>query len=261
MSQENSSKTTQFRDWLITSFDKKEEDIQRLLVTIGVTKFAYICHDKDVYTKDDIERLDGKDGKGKEIKEGDKKDPHWHIFFHTTGKFTPSKMCSIWEEPSCHVDHVKLPNKALRYLVHTKEFSPKIPYPSESVKTNIKDFEKIVKASLESVGEEESEYLEVLQLIRDNGFLTYSALLDYIAVFKPSLIKVAVDKSFAFKSYIKETSIDHSNEDLLDRIVDLTKKCRYLLSRLECYEGKADLPENIFPKTDWFTGDPVKSAI
>jgi len=234
---EKSTKTKQFRDWLVTSFEKNETDIQRILVTLGIKSYAYIFHDKDYYNADDIKRLEGKDGKGKAIKAGDKKDPHFHIFFHTTGKYTPSKICSIWEEPSQHVDRVKLPNKALRYLVHTSEFAPKVPYPVECVKTNIKGFDKIVKATLECVDEQESDYLEILHIIREAGCVSYSALLDYISVFKPSLIKTAVDKSYSFKTYINETAIDHTKEDLLDEVFKLKAKCSFLVSRLNEYEN------------------------
>ncbi len=234
---EKSSKTRQFREWLVTSFDKNETDIKRILVTLGIKSYAYILHDKDTYTQEDIERLEGKDGKGKAIKAGDKKDSHFHIYFHTTGKYTPSKMCSIWEEPSQRVDRVKLPNKALRYLVHTSEFAPKYPYPLECVKTNIKGFDKIVKATLDCVDERESDYLEILHIIREAGCVSYSALLDYISVFKPSLIKTAVDKAYSFKIYISETQIDHSKEDLLDQVFKLKAKCSFLLNRLNEYEN------------------------
>ena len=258
---EESTSTKQFREWLVTSFDKNEEQIKRILVILCVTRYAYILHDNDTYSKEDIERLGGKDGKGKEIKEGDKKDPHWHIYFHTKGKYTPTKMAVIWEEPSHHVDCVKLPNKTLRYLVHTEEFQPKTPYPVKSVKTNIKDFEDIVNATLDEFGETTNDYMEILSIIDSVGFYTYKSLVDYLVVFRPSLVKSCIEKCYAFQLYIKQSGTDYEKERLNARVIDLEHRCRYLLSRLEEYEGKVELPESLFPKYDPFTGEKRKTAI
>lgn len=202
------NKTHQYRDWLFTSFTLKEDDIRKVLTIVGAVKYAYICHDNDKYSEDDIKRLDGKNGKGQEIHVGDLKDKHFHVFFHSKNKYSVKGMVKFLGNFgifSHEIDHVKCVNLTLRYLIHVDN-PEKTSYSVNAVSTNIKEYNNIVSSILSEVEDGQDE-IEVIKYIQENSnvCVSFTALVTQLYLFKPELVKIALKYSYALKTYIEQT--------------------------------------------------------
>lgn len=201
-------KTTQYRDWLFTTFILKEDDIRKILTIVGAVKYAYICHDKDKYSEDDVERLEGKNGKGEEVHVGDLKDKHFHVYFHSKCKYSVKAMIKFLGNFgifSHEIDHVKCTNLTLRYLIHVDN-PEKASYSVNAVSTNIKEYKNIVSSILSEVEDGQDE-IEVIKYIQDNSnvCVSFTALVTQLYLFRPELVKVALRYSYALKTYIEQT--------------------------------------------------------
>lgn len=118
-----------------------EEQIKDGLNHRTITRYAYILHDKDVYTEED-EKKDPK------RKAGTKKNDHYHIVVETAKNKYPVENIAKWF--NVPPNQIKLPKgrgaflDCVEYLTHEHEKQQKLGkylYPNEEVKSNF-DFRK-----------------------------------------------------------------------------------------------------------------------
>lgn len=123
----------------------------------GIKKYAYIAHDKDVYTAKDVERM--KEQYDLDVAEGDTKPKHWHVVLSCPNKAEVYSIAKWFGIPEFCVDVPKGYGAFLDcvyYLTHEDEKQQemgKVVYPSDEVKA---DFDW--KAELEKRAERQLRY-------------------------------------------------------------------------------------------------------
>ncbi len=119
-----------------------EDVIRDALIVIKAknVKWAYICHDKDTYTEEDVKRLKKK--YKKDVAVGDIKPRHWHVVLQYPDQKTLKQIVTNFNVPKNQVDLPKGRNAFLNcveYLTHSsakEQAKGKHLYPDSEVKAN-----------------------------------------------------------------------------------------------------------------------------
>lgn len=163
-----------------------EEQIKKALDRKCITKWAYICHDKDQYTKSDEE-------KNRQYKAGTLKAPHWHIVMQFSvgqqieniAKWFEQKPERVEKSKSGRFEHM------LTYLVHAND-STKFQYRPEEVKSNF-DYIAFIQSGASS-----TRQVEIVQQIRDGIIREYNYT-DYMTVFEYNKYKKSIDNAYKYR--------------------------------------------------------------
>lgn len=130
-------KSRKFRMFEIVLRDKIEvqhviKQVKSLYSSGKIKEYAYACHDKDVYIREDAEAIPA----GKKI--GDPKTTHWHIGFVWNSPATFRNIARIFGVSEQFIERIKSPRFAqyLAYLTHANR-PEKHQYPDSIVATSI----------------------------------------------------------------------------------------------------------------------------
>lgn len=113
---ENKKTITQYKRCLLLSY---EEPTMQQFIKLNCERFAYILHDRDFYTDEDLEKyLNNNEGIFPEWKPGDIKKPHYHIYIELKQKKTKSSICSTMNISEMFFQKVVDEIPVIRYFTH-----------------------------------------------------------------------------------------------------------------------------------------------
>ena len=154
----------------------------------SIKYFAYILHDKDVYTEEDEKA-------NPEHKAGTLKEPHWHIllvFFD--GQQQQIKYIARWfEQPPNTVEKVKSPRveDAFAYLIHQNSPS-KHQYDANEVKANF-DYETFIAQNAMFLDRKDELIAQIA-----SGKITRSNMTSHITSHEYTQYKRAIEDAFDY---------------------------------------------------------------
>lgn len=176
-----------------------EEKIREVLETKNcIKKWAYILHDKDVYTEED-EKEDATH------KTGTLKEAHWHICISFKDS-TEIKTIANWfqiEQQYVNKSHSGYFEDMALYLTH-KNACEKYQYEAEEVKANFNYVKFLEKGKIQSRIEEITEMI-IAGEIREYNYTSYITPPEY------QLYKSSIDKAYEYrrdKMYSGNRSLD-----------------------------------------------------
>lgn len=164
-----------------------EEKIREVIETKNyIKKWAYILHDKDVYTEDD-------EKKDSSHKSGTLKEPHWHICLSFKDSVEIKTIANAFGVQQQYVDksHSGYFEDMAMYLTH-KNACEKYQYLPEEVKANF-DYVKFLEK-----GKIQSRIEDITELII-NGEIREFNYTDYISPSEYQLYKAQIDKAFEYR--------------------------------------------------------------
>lgn len=110
---------------------KIDEVLKSIKNDSNAVSFAFIKHDKDIFTEDTFDEYGRLLGH-----EGEFKKPHYHVVVKYMQNLNKSDIANSYTIPSRFIEKCKDFKGALLYLTH-RNAEDKIPYPLESIETNI----------------------------------------------------------------------------------------------------------------------------
>lgn len=119
-----------------TSYDYKE--VLRILKSMG--KYAYIVHDKDIYSKEDYDKYISKYNKEPSFHVGDHKKVHTHFILKRENAMTGSAFVKKTGIPLNFCEEIQNERSCCRYLLHTDD-EDKFQYNKNEVKCS-KNYER-----------------------------------------------------------------------------------------------------------------------
>lgn len=164
-----------------------EEKIIEVVETKNyIKKWAYILHDKDVYTPEDEKKDPAR-------KAGTLKEPHWHICLSFKDSTEIKTIANAFGVPPQCVDksHSGYFEDMAMYLTH-KNACEKYQYSPNEVKANFDYFKFLEKGKIQSRIEDITELI-ISGEIREFNYT------DYISASEYQLYKAQIDKAFEYR--------------------------------------------------------------
>lgn len=129
-----------------------ERQIQAGLDHKGIRRYAYGCHNRDVYDEDDVARM--QEMHGKAVRAGDPKPPHWHVAVECpSGSVSLGQIAKWFNVPA---NNIKLPKgrggflDCVAYITHDTEKAQtdgKVSYDPSIVNANFDWQTEVAKAA------------------------------------------------------------------------------------------------------------------
>lgn len=187
------------RDWSTIAYEDKYtiETIIDIIEEIGLQVAISPRHDKDIYTKEDYEKWEKKNGEKPEWKIGDYKKAHYHILIHFNGPTTYNNVKELCEKIGATIPKKVYSNNGyFNYLCHIG-LKEKAQYDPKDIKL-LNGYEITLTEN-----EEIQLAQDIIGDIQKNEFKEYREVVDYYMeigdVDRFSVIKKQVN---FFKTYI-----------------------------------------------------------
>lgn len=163
-----------------------EEQIVKGLNRPCIKKWAYIKHDKDVYTEDD-------EKKNPEHKEGKLKESHWHVMMQFTDGQKIENIAKWFEQEPNRIEKSKTGRyeHMLSYLIHAND-TTKFQYKPEEVKANF-DYIGFIQSGSSNI-----RLIEIMGQIVDGIIKPYN-FTKYMTVTEYNRYKKAIDNAFEYR--------------------------------------------------------------
>lgn len=168
-----------------------EEKIKEALDRKCIKKWAYVLHDKDVYSKEE-------ETKNPEKKAGAKKKAHWHVMIQFVDS-QDTEYIAKWfgiKEEYVQKSHCSRFDPMLAYLIHAND-STKYQYKPDEVKANFDYVAFILEGT-------NSRKAEIIQQIKD-GVIREFNYTQYITIYEYDKYKRAIENAFKFRRDAKYT--------------------------------------------------------
>ena len=165
------------QNYTVTLYTDNESDKLKLEYIKLNYNYAYILHDKDIWTKEELERHIEKEGKEPNWKPGENKKEHIHVNIYLNSQRNLETIAKELNIEENRIEVIKDIRKMTRYLIHLDD-KQKYQYDVRDIYTNI--YERIQKY-LKNQGLEQEDIKKIYEFIyRKDSYIYFSEVLDFV---------------------------------------------------------------------------------
>ena len=177
------------RSFCMILYEDDSSHMQLLDLIVERYNFAFIRHDKDIWSDDVIDENTGEI----KYKKGESKKPHYHVVIDFPNPRSRKKV-----QEQLGIDFLMTCNFYfyIRYLIHEDDYD-KYQYKKEEIETNM--LERVYNAIGREYKKEEQETRLLYKHIVEQNFITFRQLTDY--AMEHGLIQELKKNTYFYKSF------------------------------------------------------------